>query len=282
MPGQLGYDVFVAPPIPVVTDDAPPGIDQPMWSPTSSTLIYGDKDAILVDPLMTIEEGRAIADWVAATGRNLTTVYVTHGHGDHHFALRVILDRFPNARAVASPAVVRHMREQASPQMLDGFWRMRFPGQIVDDPAIAEPLADNVLDLEGNEVAVVPLGHTETDDTTCLHVPSIGLVVAGDSVYNDVHLYLVESNEDTRSQWIAALDEIESLGPRAVIAGHKRPANGDEPRNIEATRQYIRDFGAAYRETKTATELYERVLAVYPDRINPHALWSSAQALKRQ
>jgi CheY-like chemotaxis protein len=99
-----------------------------------------------------------------------------------------------------------------------------------------------VIDLEGHNLVVVEVGHTDTESTTCLHVPSVGLVVAGDVAYNDVHLYLAESNAQTRCEWIAALDKIESLNPRAVIAGHKRPGNDDRPKIIEETRQYIRDF----------------------------------------
>jgi hypothetical protein len=94
----------------------------------------------------------------------------------------------------------------------------------------------------GNELVALELGHTDTASTTCLHVPSIGLVVAGDAAYNDVHLYLVELDPQTRREWIAALDKIESLNPRAVVAAHKRPENDDNPRVIEETRQYIRDF----------------------------------------
>ena len=88
---------------------------------------------------------------------------------------------------------------------------------------IAEELKGNVINLEGQELVAVELGHTDTDYTTCLNVPSIGLVVAGDAAYNDVHLYLVESNAKSRQEWISALDKIESLNPRAVIASHKRP-----------------------------------------------------------
>jgi len=77
----------------------------------------------------------------------------------------------------------------------------------------------------------VELGHTDTDYTTCLHVPSIGLVVAGDAAYNDVHLYLAESNTQTRREWVDALDKIEALNPRAVVASHKRPENEDDPRS---------------------------------------------------
>ncbi len=145
---------------------------------------------------------------------------------------------------------------------------------------LAEELTENVLDLEGHDLVVLPLGHTDTDNTTCLHVPSIGLVVAGDAAYNDVHLYLAESNAQRRREWITALDTIEALHPRAVIAGHKRPGNDDDPRIIEETRQYIRDFDRLAETTTTARELYDQMLSLYPDRVNPSALWSSAHALK--
>jgi glyoxylase-like metal-dependent hydrolase (beta-lactamase superfamily II) len=146
---------------------------------------------------------------------------------------------------------------------------------------IAEELIGNVIDLEGHELVPVELGHTDTDHTTCLHVPSIGLVVAGDAAYNDVHLYLAESNAQKRQEWIAALDKIESLNPRAVVASHKRPTNDDNPRIMEETRQYIRDFDRLVETTKTAQDLYDKMLKLYPNRVNPGwALWSSARAVK--
>ena len=172
------------------------------------------------------------------------------------------------------------MRQQASPQSLASFWTPRFPGQLADQLVLAEELTENVIDLEGHDLVVVPLGHTDTDDTTCLHVPSIGLVVAGDAAYNDVHLLLAESNAHTRREWIAALDTIEALHPRAVIAGHKRPGTDDDPRIIEETRQYIRDFDRLVQTTTTARELYDQMLSLYPERVNPGALWSSARAFK--
>ena len=167
------------------------------------------------------------------------------------------------------------MQGNASPQGLAA-WGAGFPGQIPEKLVMAEELKGNVIDLEGRDVVVVELGHTDTDYTTCLHVPSIGLVVAGDAAYNDVHLYLVESSAQNRQEWIAALDKIESLSPRAVIASHKRPENDDSPRIIEETRKYIRDFDRLAGTTKTAQELYDQMLALYPTRVNPEwALWSS-------
>src|SRR5207245_7505207 len=156
-----------------------------------------------------------------------------------------------------------------------------FPDKIPDRLVIAEELKGNVIDLEGRELIAEELGHTDTDYTTCLNVPSIGLVVAGDAAYNDVHLYLAQSNAQTRREWISALEKIDSLHPRAVVATHKRPQNDDNPRIIEETRQYIRDFDRLAGTTTTAQELYDKMLELYPNRVNPGwALWSSARAVK--
>ena len=276
----LSWKVFVTPGIPIVISDLPPGQERRLWSPISSTLIFGKRDAVLVDTFVTVEQNRALVDWVAASGKNLTTIYATHGHGDHFFGAGAVLARFPRARFVATPDVVKTMRQQASPQGLAQFWNPRFPGQISDHPVIADELTGSVIELEGRDLVAVPLGHTDTDNTTCLHVPSIGLVVAGDAAYNDVHLYLAESDPQRRQEWIAALGTIESLNPRAVVAGHKRPENDDSPRIIEETRQYIRDFDRIVGTTRTARELYDEMLKLYPDRVNPGALWSSARAVK--
>ncbi len=277
---MIEWDVLITKRQPSAGRDLPPGKEQWMWVPSSATLISGERDAVLVDTFLTVEQSIALVNWVAQSGKNLTTIYVTHGHGDHFFGIAAIQERFPKARALATPGVVKVMQKQASPESLADFWNARYPGQIADRLVIAEPLYGNVIDLEGEELVAIELGHTDTDNTTCLHVPSVGLVVAGDAVYNDDHLYLIESNAQTRREWIAALDTIESLGPRAVIAGHKKPGTDDSPRIIEETRQYIRDFDRLAQTTTTARELYDQMLELYPNRANPGALWGSALAAK--
>src|SRR5882672_4216440 len=252
-----------------------------MWSPISSTLVSGKRDAVLVDAFITVDQARALVDWIVASGKNLTTIYATHGHGDHFFGASTVLERFPGARFVARPEVIKIMRQQASPESLATYWNPRFPDQISSQLAIAEELTGNVINLEGQELVSVPLGFTDTASTTCLHVPSIGLLVAGDAAYNGVHLHLSESpDQKKRQEWIAALDTMESLQPRAVVAGHKRVGNDDSPRIIEETRKYIRDFERLVMQTTTARAMYDEMLRLYPDWINRGALWSSVLAVK--
>jgi hypothetical protein len=86
---------------------------------------------------------------------------------------------------------------------------------------------------------------------------------------------------NNRLNWIAALDRIEELKPYAVVAGHKNPANDDNPQHTGATRKYIRDFNCLNHQTTTIRELYNKTLTLYPDRANPGSLWSSASAVKQ-
>ena len=275
----LKWDLFVTSGIPTVTGNPPPGEKRRFFSPISSTLIYGKRDAVLVDTFLTIDQNDVLADWIKGSGKNLTTIYITHGHGDHWFGIGALLERYPGARAVASRAVVNMMKEQ-SPEVLKSWWHARLPGQIPERVVIAEELGGNVIKLEGHDLVVVEVGHTDTHDTTVLHVPAIGLVVAGDAAYNGVHQLLAETSPEKRREWIAALDTIESLKPRTVIAGHKRPGNEDSPRIIEETRQYIRDFDRLLETTDTARELYDQMLKLHPLRMNVNALWTSALAIK--
>ena len=171
-----------------------------------------------------------------------------------------------------------HERASSGAQVNASCWTGR--SQIPDDPGTPDSLGGASIELEGEALIPIEVGYTDTADSTILHVPSIGLVAAGDVVYSGVHPFLAETNAQTRLEWIAALDRLEALEPRAVVAGHKVPARPDDPRNIAETRECLRDFVRLDEVTDTPRALFDAMIARYPDRVNPGSLWGGATSAK--
>ena len=129
-PSTLGFNVFTAPGKAMVGERPRPFGEALGFDPMTSTLIFGEHDAVLVDALTTVAEAEALADWVALHHRNLRIIYITHGHADHFYGLSVLLARFPNARAIATPNSVQEMRKFLVPpldQIMEGSWPGNWP-----------------------------------------------------------------------------------------------------------------------------------------------------------
>jgi glyoxylase-like metal-dependent hydrolase (beta-lactamase superfamily II) len=256
MSTPLQLDVFVAPYKPIVGQIAPMGEGEATWPASSVSLISGERDAVLIDALLTPEDAGRVVEWIRATGKNLTTIYVTHGHGDHFFGLNTILDAFPNAKAVTTAAVIPDARTQLSPELM-AFWNAILPGQIPERPILPEALDGDTIDLEGQELRVITVGQSDTYPTTIVYIPSLDVVVAGDVAYNGIHQWLADTDHEKRMQWIASVEQIEALEPKIVVAGHKDPdARDDDPATILGdTKTYIRDFDDSLSESHSAQEL---------------------------
>jgi glyoxylase-like metal-dependent hydrolase (beta-lactamase superfamily II) len=269
MTAPLNVNVFTVPEKAVVGERARPFGPPMAWDPMTSTLIFGENDAVLVDTLTTVAEAEALASWVALHHRNLTTIYITHGHIDHFAGLSVLLQRFPDARAIATPESVALMQKQAPRQ---ASYRKLWPGQLPASITLPEPNDDDAFTLEGHDLRIIEQGRTDAVDSTSLHVPSIDLVVAGDVVYNECHMYVGDTTRESRENWIAALDRLAALSPNIVVAGHKKPGAPDTPAAIEATKRYLGDFGRLQESTSSDRELYDAMTELYPDWVS-HQPW---------
>jgi glyoxylase-like metal-dependent hydrolase (beta-lactamase superfamily II) len=280
MTQPLRHKVFVTQQIPQSGRGPLPDGSTRMWSPISSTLIMGRYDAVLVDPPLTTTQAAEIGDWIAASGRQLRQIYITHGHGDHWFGAIPLLQRFPGVTVRATAGTAKLMQAQNDPKFRAEFWDHVFPGQLPAGDVEVEIVDESGFELDGVALLPVEVGHTDTDATTMLHVPEMSLLVAGDVVYNGVHLYLTESGGVTGiNEWLAALDTAEKLNPAIVIAGHKAPGAFDNPSQIQATRRYLSDARRLLESSESAETFYEVMLRLHPNRINPGALWGAAITL---
>src|SRR5689334_4098936 len=273
--GNLTYDVFVNDPPP--QDGVLPNGEPKRFSPMASTLIYGGEDAVLTDPGFTTDQAHALGDLVAAKGRNVTDIFITHGHGDHWFAAGLLAERF-GARVVATTGSIAqmHVSIAARPALWDTVYRGIPPAAVT---AVTVP--GNRFTLEGHDLVIVEVGHADTDDNSVLHVPDLGLVVAGDVIYNGAHLYLGESVlAGGFGPWRDAIGTVEALGPQHIVCGHQNHMLDDDAgRTIEQTRQYLDDADELLRTEDSALGFFNGTIERYPDHLARTVLWAGASAI---
>jgi len=252
------------------------------FSPTTSTLLTGPTEAVLVDAQYMEGDVAELARRIESSGRTLTTIYITHAHADHYFGLEWLLGRFPTARAVALPAVVADI--EATNDAARTQWRDWFSGQALDNTVIPEPLGSGVITLDGHELRAIRIGQGDIANNTVLHIPALDAVVAGDVIYNGIHPLLALTGPDEWRQWIASVEKIAALNPRTVVAGHKRPELPDDvAATVAGTRDYIGHFINEVDDSVDSRDMVARIQQRYPDHGNPSALILSAvTAFKRK
>jgi glyoxylase-like metal-dependent hydrolase (beta-lactamase superfamily II) len=284
MASAISLDVYVSPYKPIVS--ALPSWDntrQATWPASSVSLLTGEKEAVLIDALITNAEAERVVEWIRSKKKRLTTAYITHGHGDHFFGLTTILAAFPEAKPVALPEVVPFAQDQVGAAYMT-FWNGVFPNQIPEHPRVPEPLQSSVMNLEGHELRPIMVGQSDTSPSTVVHVPDLDAVVGGDVAYNGIHCWLAQTDHEKREQWIASLDTIAALNPKIVVAGHKDPQarDDDPPAILAATKTYIRDFDRAVTQSHTPKELIDTMMQLHGERGNPYTLWTAAEGVAEQ
>jgi glyoxylase-like metal-dependent hydrolase (beta-lactamase superfamily II) len=229
----------------------------------NATLVSGAKDAILIDDQFQLSDAKHLAAEIKETGKNLTTVYVTHWHPDHYFGFTALKETFPSAKFVALPETVKEIEKTAAAKVKQ--WQPMFKDNIPAKPVVPEALQGTTLTLEGQTLEIV--GRVQGDDVNNSYVwiPSLKAVVCGDIVYSGVFPWTAETNPEQRKAWAGTIDKIAGLSPAVVVPGHQKPDAGDGPASLLFMKSYLTTYDEALSSSKTAADAQAKVKAKYPD-----------------
>ena len=232
----------------------------------TSTLVYGPMEAILIDTQLSMSEATALAEQIAAKGKKLRAIFITHPDEDHYLGTAVLHQHFPATPIyMTADALVSFQRSSA--RKISG--AKKFLGADAPD-AVPTPalLPSTHLLVDGQAVEIIPdlQGDVLEPTNSFIWIPSLRTVIAGDIAFNHVHVYLADSTEESRRRWQDSLKRIQSLHPRVVIAGHKKSADiGDSPRVLVATSEYLKAFERARKSAVDANALVDSMKQTYRD-----------------
>jgi glyoxylase-like metal-dependent hydrolase (beta-lactamase superfamily II) len=229
----------------------------------NSTLISGDKDAVLIDAQFTLADAHRVVAAILESRKNLTTVYVTHAHPDHYFGLVAIKQAFPRAKVVALPATIAGIEKSWKAKVAQ--WSPMFGANLTTKPLVPSALIGETIILEGRTLEVHGGVQGDEADSSYVWIPSIRTVVAGDIVYQGVHPWTAETNAETRKAWDKTLQDVAALAPLVVVAGHKDPKAADDLSGVAMTRAYLKAFDEAVTSSKSADEAEKKIKARYPN-----------------
>jgi glyoxylase-like metal-dependent hydrolase (beta-lactamase superfamily II) len=246
--------------------------------PVSSTLVTGAKDAVLIDAQFSTVDAQKLVDLIKASGKHLTTIYISHGDPDFYFGLEPLATAFPDAKVVATPQTIAHIKESSAGKLQ--FWGPKLgagaPGRIVTP----QPLAGSRIDLEGNALEIIGLDGP-APDRSFVWIPSIRTVAGGIPVFAGEHVWMADTQTpQSHADWIATLDRIAALKPDTVVPGHFKPGS---PQNLEAVRftaDYIRAFDEETAKAKDSTALVAVMKQRYPGPGGESSLELSAKVAK--
>ncbi len=219
-----------------------------------STLILGETKAMLVDAQINVANATRLADLIAATGRELETIWITHYHPDHLLGLAVLMDRFPNAKPLTHTAI-RPVMEQTAQGMLT-YLSGTAPGVFADRVVLPDATSAEFLTLEGERIDIIGPMQGDTALMTALHIPVLDTLIAADFVYADTFVWTEEATKpEAIEAWRKSLDQLESIGAKVIIPGHRQDSSPNDATGIAQTRAYLAQWETALATTKTAEDL---------------------------
>lgn len=244
----------------------------------SSVLVLGKSEVVLIDAQFSAEQARKLADKVKATGKRLTTIYISHGDPDFYFGLDSLHAAFPDARIVATAQTIAHIEATKDEKLK--VWGPQLGANAPKQIIVPQPLQGDTLTVDGQELKLIGLDGP-TPDRTVVWIPSIKTVAGGIPVLAGEHVWMADTQTaQSHTDWLAMLERIKALAPAVVIPGHFA---GPMPQGIAAvdfTADYIRAFDEEAAKAKNSAELIAAMQQRFPGLGGLESLALSAKVAK--
>lgn len=246
----------------------------------SSTIIMGEKEALLVDAQFTLANAHRLVAEIIETGRELSRVFITHLHPDHFLGLEVIKSAFPGAEVISYRRVAEDINDAYD-------FKIEYWGQEVLKENGAKckytikQIDEDTLYLEGHEIKILGLMAGDCITVTPLWIPEIKTIIASDIVFSDAHVWIADMRSPERmAKWMESLDKLESLHAEVIVPGHSSTQSTFSPSAISFTRCYIHDFIKALHRVDNSQQLINEMERIYPNLPVKICLEYSARILK--
>lgn len=230
----------------------------------ASVIVMGQKDCVLLDAQWTLSNAHKVIAEILETGKNLTTIYLSHAHPDHYFGAGVIAQAFPKARVLAVPSEARLINKQFFGK-IEHWEGIIGAHNVCRVTTQTEPLEDDYFELEGHRIEILTKVMGDMKYNTMVWIPDIKTLYASDVLFNQAHPFTCELTEEDRRQWIADIDKIETMGAEVIIPGHQKPGMQFDKSSLDFTREYIRATEEELADQDSVEGFYFAMADRFPD-----------------
>ncbi|HEC8329894.1 TPA: MBL fold metallo-hydrolase [Providencia rettgeri] len=246
--------------------------------PVSSEIISGPTEVVLIDAQFQNNDAQKLVDKIQKLNKKLTTIYISHSDPDFYFGLETLTKAFPEAKVVATAETVNAINATKDGKL--AYWGGELKNEAPSHVIVPEVIKGNSFTVDGEKLEIKGLDGA-SPDRTYLWVPSLKAVVGGVLVYDNLHVWVADTQTETsRQNWQQALESIKALKPETVVPGHFTGNSKFDIGTVTFTQQYLNDFETATKASKNADELIKKVETQYPNLDEKSSLELSAKVIK--
>ena len=244
--------------------------------PVSSEIVSGEKEVVLIDAQFQGNDADQLIEKIKATGKTLTTVYISHSDPDFYFGLDKIKAAFPQAKIVATPETIAAINASKDGKL--AYWGPILKENAPQSVVVPQPLQGNSFMVDGQKIEV----KGPTPDRTYVWIPALKAVVGGVPVVgNNIHLWVADTQTpQSRADWQQTLESIKALKPEVVVPGHFLPGAPQTLESVSFTQNYLTTLEKALPKAKDSAQLIAAMKKQYPGLKDESSLELSAKVLK--